>query len=67
MLSCSLPGWRVAVLHPQLDHKYLVCGDCDPGVFPPTRGAPLSAECSVGLSHSLDKRVIYSFVKSKLS
>lgn len=21
MLSCSLSGWRVAVLHPQLDHK----------------------------------------------
>lgn len=33
MLSCSLPGWRVAVLHPQLDPKYCVCGDRDPRVF----------------------------------
>lgn len=33
MLSCSLPGWRVAVLHPQLDPKYCVCSDRDPRVF----------------------------------
>lgn len=52
LLSCSLSGWRVAVLHPQLDHKYFVCGDHDPHVFLSTVALPcvLSA---VGLSHSL--------------
>lgn len=52
MLSCSLSGWRVAVLHPPLDHKYLVCGDHDPRVFLSTVALP-SVLSAVGLSHSL--------------
>lgn len=40
MLSCSLSGWRVAVLHPQLARKYLVCSDHDPRVFLSTVALP---------------------------
>lgn len=52
MLSCSLSGWRVAVLHPPLDHKYLVCGDHDPRVFLSTVALP-SVLSAVSLSRSL--------------
>lgn len=42
----------MAVLHPPLDHKYLVCGDHDPRVFLSTVALP-SVLSAVGLSHSL--------------
>jgi hypothetical protein len=45
MLSCSLPGWHVTVLHTQLECKYLVCSDFT-HVCSVHCGTPLSAKCN---------------------